>query len=359
MTASVHREELILHVAQRLSGAITMPVVEALYPDVHRSVLVRLLARMCRLGGPLVKLRQLGGQSGVWLTTQPADSRHPAGIKRWLDANAREAMRVRNRHPERWSMVRPALPVTFTHDQIAGTLVAGYGHEHGMVFDSELTRSKLNKTPDGRAWISPDSVIEIEVERMVRQPVSRWSRAGGLIATMVSEMHGVDSNRHHLVVAPRRHLHSLVRGVEERANALGYIEEWQNDERQCGYWTLALEDVLGPPTWNVVGVASHLVPLIGLRDRHEASPIRQCARQRDNVAKAQAEARRDREAEAVWEAGMARGRALLRDDGQQRKRYRERQRRARRRAERQAARPDGGTHEVGGAAPGVPRSGAG
>ena len=370
MTDSAHRDELVLDVTQRLSGAITMPVVQALYPDVHRSVLVRLLARMSRPGGPLIALWQLDGRSRVWLTSQPTDSHHQAGIKRWLNADAQEAMRARDRHPERWQQVRPTLPITFIHDQIAGMLVAGYGHEHGMTFDSELLRSRHGKTPDGRAWIGPDEVLDIEVERMVRQPISRWSKDGGLIETMVMTMQSIHANTRHLVVAPSRHLPLLVQNVERMLHVRGYSEMWRHDDAQRGYWTLPLEDVWGKPTWNPAGRAS-LQVLTGLRDRYEASPIRQRALERDLAAKKEARIRHDQEQEQAQsrrdqrrELQLAWGRMMLMDNevDQQRKRrrHRERLRRARRRAERRSiAAALGGTHEVGGEAPGVPRSGAG
>lgn len=370
MTDSAHRDELILDVAQRLSGAITMPVVQALYPNVHRSVLVRVLTRMSTLGGPLVAIRQVDGRSRVWLTTQPTDGHHRAGAKRWLDAESREAMRERVRYPERWQQVRPALPVTFAHDQTAGMLVAGYGHQHGMMFDSELPRARHGKTPDGRAWIGRDEILDIEVERMVRQPTSRWSKDNGLIETMAATMQSTHPRIRHLVVAPRQHLPALVKDVEQMLSESGYVEAWRTDELERGYWTLALEDVWATPTWNAVGRAS-LQVLAGLHDRYEASPIRQRAQQRDFVAKEQAATRRDQEEQQAQsrrnqehELQWAWGRMLLGDDEieQQRKRrrHKERLRRACRRADRRSIGAAlGGTHEVGGEAPRVPRSGAG
>jgi len=246
------RASLGLATADALYGAITMPVVEALLPDVQPSRLRHLLAQMVDRGA-VVSAWAGGTGRKVWLTTRPANGRL-AGVRRWIaDPSAvRDAIacgRV-------GGTLEP--PSTFDHDMAAGQVTSGYG-VHGHTFDSELRNEPAGKIGDGIAFVEADWRLLIEVERMVNQNIGRWQKAGGLIEKIVAaladnSLPGVTTQ--HLVVSPRTSPNrgrkvtdfesELAAAVTAKASGMHGIPEG------AGWWFLPIDDLTGDPRWHPI-----------------------------------------------------------------------------------------------------------
>src|SRR5690348_14974289 len=76
------RAEQVLSVADALYGAITMPVIEALFPAVTPAHLRRLMRDLVERAA-LVPGWAGGTGRRVWLTTRAASGRR-AGLRKWL-----------------------------------------------------------------------------------------------------------------------------------------------------------------------------------------------------------------------------------------------------------------------------------
>lgn len=250
------RAEQVLGVADALYGAITMPVVTALFPDASAAPLRRLMAGLVGRGA-LVPAWAGGTGRRVWLTTRAASGR-VAGLRKWLaDADAvRGALVTKNA-----GTIQP--PVTFLHSQISGLIVAGFG-ACGRKFDSELHTEGGPRVSDGEAWPAPDWRLLIEAERMVRQSAGRWQNRGGLIEKIIAELGQSDDGTlaQHLVVCPRfgderdgaraDFERELDAAITKKTAGLAGIS------RDSGWWFLSIDEPESDPVWHPVfaGVAA-------------------------------------------------------------------------------------------------------
>lgn len=245
------RAERILSTADALFGALTMPVVSALFPDVSPAPLRRLMGDLVDRGA-LVPAWAAGTGQRVWLTTRSAAGR-VSGLRKWLaDADAvRGALVTKNA-----GTVVP--PVTFAHAQPAGQIVAGFG-VFGREYDSELHTGDAGSMADGVACPAPDWRLVIEVERMVRQGQGRWQKQGGLVEKIIagfgqSASAGVLTQ--HLVAFPKfggerdgertdfeQELDRLV--AEKAAEMTGFPSD-------SGWWFLPLDALEAAPVWHPV-----------------------------------------------------------------------------------------------------------
>lgn len=245
------RAEQVLSVADALYGAITMPVIEALFPAVTPAHLRRLMRDLVERAA-LVPGWAGGTGRRVWLTTRAASGRR-AGLRKWLaDSDAvRGALMTKS-----FGTIEP--PVTFLHAQIAGQVVAGFG-VHGREFDSELHTGGEGTIADGIAHPEPGWRLVIEAERMVRRGISRWKEDDGLVGKITSEFGQARTDGalvQHLVVAPKfggaegakrvdfeQELDRLL--VEKSAGLVGLPKD-------SGWWFLAIEDLAADPVWHPV-----------------------------------------------------------------------------------------------------------
>jgi hypothetical protein len=250
-----NRAERILSTADALYGAITMPVISALFPDVSPAPLRRLMSALV-VRGALVPAWAAGTGQRVWLTTRSASGR-VSGLRKWLaDSDAiRGALVTKSA-----GTVQP--PVTFLHAQAAGQIVAGFGI-YGREFDSELHLGEAGSMADGLAWPSADWRLVIEVERMVRQGQGRWQKQGGLIDKIIAEFGQWASDgvlTQHLVVFPKfggeraggrtdfeQELEKLV--AEKTAEMTGFA-------RESGWWFLPLDALDTDPVWHPISAGT-------------------------------------------------------------------------------------------------------
>lgn len=244
------RSEIVMATAEALFGALTMPVVSALFPEAAPDALRRLMLALV-VRGALVPAWSAGSGQRVWLTTRSASGR-VSGLRKWLaDADAvRGALVTRNA-----GTVQP--PVTFLHAQAAGQIVAGYG-EFGREFDSELHIGGTGVVADGVAWPAPDWRLIVEVERMVRQGSGRW-QAGGLIEKIVA---GFDSPgeagtlTHHLIVCPKLGGERSGERVDFERELAGLVDEKAGGmagiPRMAGWWFLPFDVPESDPVWHPI-----------------------------------------------------------------------------------------------------------
>lgn len=263
------RAERILSTTGALYGAITMPVIAALFPDVSPAPLRRLMSALVARGA-LVPAWAAGTGQRVWLTTRSASGR-VSGLRKWLaDSDAiRGALVTKNA-----GTVVP--PVTFAHAQAAGQIVAGFG-VCGREFDSELHTGDAGSMADGVAWPSPDWRLVIEVERMVRQGQGRWRKQGGVIDKILAELGQSASDGvliQHLVVFPKfggeragertdfeQELDRLV--AEKAAEMTGLA-------RDSGWWFLPLDALETAPVWHPIFAGTQAPRMLsGIAKRRE------------------------------------------------------------------------------------------
>ena len=264
------RAEQVLSVADALYGAITMPVVAAIFPGVTPTHLRRLMADLVARGA-MVPAWAGGTGRRVWLTTRSASGR-VAGLRKWLaDSDAvRGALMTKNA-----GTIQP--PVTFLHAQIAGQIVAGFGICE-RVFDSELHTGEAVTMADGIACPEPDFRLLIEAERMVRQGAGRWKKRDGLVDKIVSEFGQSREDGalvQHLVAAPKfggeragervDFEQELARLVAEKASGMAGVPH------DAGHWFLPEEHLEADPTWHPIfpGVEAPR-PLPGIASRRAA-----------------------------------------------------------------------------------------
>lgn len=246
----VDRSEIVMVTAEALFGAITMPVVSALFPEAAPDALRRLM-RALVVRGAMVPAWAGGTGQRVWLTTRSAAGR-VSGLRKWLADNdaIRGALVTKNS-----GTVVP--PVTFLHAQVAGQIVAGFG-VCGRQFDSELHTGGAGVVADGVAYPAPDWRLIIEVERMVRQGSGRW-RSGGLIEKIVADFDlpaEAGTLTQHLIACPKfggereaarcDFERELAAFVEEKATSMAGIP------RDAGWWFLPIEMPESDPVWHPV-----------------------------------------------------------------------------------------------------------
>jgi len=245
------RAEQVLGVADALYGAVTMPVVYALFPGVTPAHLRRLMGYLVDRGAMVPALAGGTGRR-VWLTTRAAAGR-VSGLRKWLaDSGAiRGALMAKIA-----GTIQP--PVTFLHAQIAGQVVAGYGIA-GRQFDSELHTGEHGPIADGIAYPESGFRLLIEAERMVRQGAGRWQKSGGLVEKIIAEFGQVGDGGtlvQHLIATPKsggeragelvdfeQELGRLV--AEKAANLAGL-------PRDAGWWFLPVERLESDPVWHPV-----------------------------------------------------------------------------------------------------------
>jgi len=245
------RAEQVLQVSDALYGAVTMPVVSALFPGVSPAHLRRLMGDLVDRGA-MVPAWAGGTGRRVWLTTRAASGR-VSGLRKWLaDSDAiRGALMTKNA-----GTVQP--PVTFLHAQIAGQVVAGFGI-HERTFDSELHTGEAALMADGVAYPEPDFRLLVEAERMVRQGAGRWKKPDGLVDKIVSEFGQSREDGalvQHLVAAPKSggerggevvdFEQELARLVAEKSADLAGLPA------DAGWWFLPLESIEADPTWHPI-----------------------------------------------------------------------------------------------------------
>lgn len=283
------RAEQILRAADALYGAITMPVVIAMFPSVTRPPLWRALGNLVAAGA-LVPAWCAGTGKRVWLTTRSASGR-VAGLRKWLaDSDAvRLALACKN-----GGTIQP--PSTFAHAQIAGQLVAGYGI-HRRVFDSQLHTGEAGPIADGIASPEPGWRLLVEAERMVRQGPGRWQKRGGLVDKIIRNFDRGGPGEvliQHLVAAPRTDAAGvdleaqLVRMVTKEAAGFTGIPE------DAGCWFLPIDDLEADPTWHPVspGVPAPrwLSGIASRRAFYDAKHAANAMLDRDRKARARASA---------------------------------------------------------------------
>ena len=245
------RAEQVLQVADALYGAITMPVVAAIFPGVSHTHLRRLMADLVARGA-MVPAWAGGTGRRVWLTTRNASGRG-SGLRKWLaDRDAiRGALMTKNA-----GTVQP--PVTFLHAQVAGQVVAGFGVCE-LTFDSELHTGEAGLIADGVAYPEPDFRLLVEAERMVRQGARRWQKPGGLVDKIVSEFGQSREDGalvQHLIVAPKF-------GGERAGEVVDFEQELDHLVAEksvdlagvpptAGWWFLPVEALDADPVWHPV-----------------------------------------------------------------------------------------------------------
>jgi len=266
-----NRTSRILETADALYGAVTMPVVEALLPEVQPPRLRHLLAQMVERGA-LVSVWAGGTGRKAWLTTRPASGRL-AGVRRWIADSA--AVRDAIATGRVAGNLEP--PTTFDHDMTAGQMTAGFG-VYGHTFDSQLHSDGGRKISDGIAFPEPGRRVLIEVEMMVNQNLGRWQRAGGLIDKMIAaladnSLPGIRTE--HLVVSPQT---SPDRGrkvtdfeTELAAAVRARVAGMQGIPATAGWWFLPLDDLTGDPRWHPIsGDPAEPRSLPGIANRRAA-----------------------------------------------------------------------------------------
>lgn len=241
------RAEEILRTADALYGAITMPIVVAMFPAVTRPPLWRALGSLVHAGA-LVPAWCTGTGQRVWLTTRSASGR-VAGLRKWLaDGDAvRAALASKNA-----GTVQP--PVTFQHAQIAGQLVGGYG-VHGRVFDSELHSGEAGPVADGIAYPEPGWRLLIEAERMVRQGPRKWAQRGGLVDKIIHGFGEYDPScrlTQHLVAAPKVGDDGVDFEAELARMVTKKVMDFAGIPTDAGWWFVALDDLEADPVWHPV-----------------------------------------------------------------------------------------------------------
>jgi len=264
------RGQTILATADALYGAITMPVVAALFPDVSPARLRHLIHALV-VHGALVPCWAAGSGQRVWLTTRSASGRG-AGLRKWLaDGVAiRSALMTKNA-----GTIRP--PVTFLHAQMAGLVVAGLG-TCGRAYDSELHTGDATTMADGIAYPEPDWRLVIEVERMVRQGPGRWQKQGGLVDKVTAELGQSDDAgalTQHLIVCPKL-------GNEDGGEPVNFERELDTAiaqkaagltglPRDAGWWFLPIDDDESDPVWHPIFAGTEAPrPLPGIAARRAA-----------------------------------------------------------------------------------------
>jgi len=285
------RAEQVLSVADALFGAVTTPVVSALFPAVSPAHLRRLMGDLVDRGA-LIPAWAGGTGRRVWLTTRNAVGR-VAGLRKWLaDSDAiRGALMTKNA-----GTVQP--PVTFLHAQIAGQIVAGFG-VHGREFDSELHVEGGPAIADGIAYPERDWRLVIEVERMVRQGVARWQKADGLVEKISGEFGQTRADGalvQHLVVAPKCGGSEVGERVDFEKELDRLLVEKSVDlvglPRDSGWWFLAIEDLTADPVWHPVFAGANAPRVLhGIASRRSAFDAEHAEnRELDRARKARARA---------------------------------------------------------------------
>lgn len=244
------RSETVMETAELLFGAITMPVVSALFPEAAPDALRRLMLALVTRGA-LVPAWAGGSGQRVWLTTRSASGRI-SGLRKWLaDSDASRGARV----TKNAGTVVP--PVTFLHAQVAGQIVAGLG-VCGREFDSELHTGGAGVVADGVAWPAPDWRLIIEVERMVRQSSSRW-RSGGLIEKIIADFDSpgeAGTLTQHLIACPKYGGDRSGERAEFERELAGLVDEkaagMAGIPRTAGWWFLPLEVPESDPIWHPI-----------------------------------------------------------------------------------------------------------
>lgn len=242
-----NRGEMILATADALFGAITMPVVVAMFPAVTRPPLWRAMGNLVDAGA-LVPAWCAGTGQRVWLTARSASGR-VGGLRKWLaDSDAvHVALASKNA-----GTIQP--PVTFAHAQVAGQLVAGYGI-HRRVFDSQLHAGDAGPVADGVAHPEPGFRLLIEAERMVRQGPGKWARRGGLVDKIIRHLDRGgpgDVLTQHLVVAPQTDPTGVNFEQELDRMVTKEVTGFTGIPSDAGWWFLPIGDLEGDPTWHPV-----------------------------------------------------------------------------------------------------------
>lgn len=266
------RADTILQAADSLGGGITMQIVYALYPDVQPDILRRVVSK-------LVKRRALAwvwaGELGckIWLTTNGVDG-HQSGVRKWLadPAMARRALQTGCAG----RVVK--LPVTLIHDLIAGFVTLGLG-ACGAELERELRRDRTGPhVADGVAWPERDRRILVEVERMIGQLPSRWTKKNGIVDRVVQSIWIGPGRRNlqeeYLIVAPAKLGDKHPNVEQELADLIGArTGNFGKTTRAMGWWFLPLEHIESNPCWRSIFAGGDQVwprSLYGIRMRRKA-----------------------------------------------------------------------------------------
>lgn len=299
MIPAYSRAGEILTVADLAGGGITMPVIYAMFPGVAPNILRRTVKKMCERGA-LRKIAVSEFTRRAYLTTRGADGK-ASGVQKMLVDSTQHVC---------------VLPEKFLHNQMAAALAYGLG-SGGTIAETEIWRERepddKSLVPDGIAEIRPGWRIEIEVERMIHQSPTRWTKANGLVARIVASCRP-DNSRPGVItevlVAAPIWLSSVHPNSEAELDELVRQAAAKNFENRdgAGWWFLDLNCLESDPVWHPVFPPDCEPPndqLLGLASRRNL--YRKAHEKRseiDRTRKAAAREKRERENAQKRSAGV-------------------------------------------------------
>lgn len=296
MPSRQDRADALLRAANACGGVLTMELARVVIPHVHRSVIAKILHRLVA-DGVFVDEWQSFGQDKVWLTTA-APKGHQAGtrfVKESVPASETGTIPTTRRKGHNrydgWDRPRAYLPTVIYHGLMAATLTYGFG-TYATKLDAEIQRGDADvKIPDGIAWLKPNEVLRIEVERLLGRTPRDWYKDGGIAETVcafAARHHDDRTEAQHLIACDAKHKQALVAAINFIAKTRGFDaaagEKW---------WWVPIENICTNPLEFTIGKPNPTGSRAGIRTMQADDPVRKGHQLQDKVIKAaKAEQRR-------------------------------------------------------------------